>query len=116
MLWLLTNWKLVLIGILSALLALTFKLWRDEARAFAVRWIARRCPTTPLSTTRSPAPGGICTFASASWPPGDHCSEIINDILRDNGAKTPWRFYSDPPSPCAMLKWAAANLQPWTKE
>ena len=36
MLWALTNWKIILIGILSALLALTFKLWRDEARAFAV--------------------------------------------------------------------------------
>ena len=36
MLWAITNWKLILIGLLSALLALTFKLWRDEARAFAV--------------------------------------------------------------------------------
>lgn len=26
------------------------------------------------------------------------------------------RFYEAPPSPCAMLKWAAANLQPWHKE
>ena len=34
--WALTNWKLVVIGILSALLALTFNLWRSEARAFAV--------------------------------------------------------------------------------
>jgi hypothetical protein len=35
-LWALSNWKLVVIGILSALLALTFNLWRGEARAFAV--------------------------------------------------------------------------------
>jgi hypothetical protein len=36
MLWALTNWKLILIGLLSALLALTFKLWRNEAHNFAV--------------------------------------------------------------------------------
>lgn len=32
---LLANWKLVLIGALMAAAALCFKLWRDEARAFA---------------------------------------------------------------------------------
>jgi len=32
-----------------------------------------------------------------------------------HGDVTPWRFYESPPSPCAMLKWAAANLQPWEK-
>lgn len=36
MLWVLSNWKLVAIAVLSALLALTFNLWRSEARAFAV--------------------------------------------------------------------------------
>lgn len=49
--------------------------------------------------------------------PGDHCAEILNDQMRDlHGDVTPWRFYESPPSPCAMLKWAAANLQPWSKE
>lgn len=49
--------------------------------------------------------------------PGDHCAEILNDQMRDlHGDVTPWRFYEAPPSPCAMLKWAAANLQPWHKE
>lgn len=35
MMFLLTNWKLVLIGLLIATTALCFKLWREEARAFA---------------------------------------------------------------------------------
>ena len=34
--FLLSNWKLVLIGALSLLLTLTFKLWRDEVRAFDI--------------------------------------------------------------------------------
>lgn len=34
MTFLFANWKLVVIAILSALLALTFKLWRSEAEAF----------------------------------------------------------------------------------
>lgn len=62
----------------------------------------------------------VLFYIPAKWfrlnLPGDHCSEIVNDILRDNGAKTPWRFYSDPPSPCELLKWCAAKLQPWLKE
>jgi len=33
---LLSNWKLVLIGLLIASTALCFKLWREEARAFAL--------------------------------------------------------------------------------
>jgi len=35
-LWALSNWKLVVLGVLSALLALTFNLWRGEVRDFAV--------------------------------------------------------------------------------
>lgn len=35
MLWAMTNWKLIAIGILSAALALTFKLWRGEVHDFA---------------------------------------------------------------------------------
>ena len=34
-LWALSNWKLVVLGVLSALLALTFKLWRNEVHSFA---------------------------------------------------------------------------------
>ena len=34
--WLLANWKLVAIGILSLALALTFKLWRGEVKEFAM--------------------------------------------------------------------------------
>lgn len=51
----------------------------------------------------------VLFYVPAKWfglnLPGDHCSEIINDILRDCGARTPWRFYADPPSPCELLKW-----------
>lgn len=62
----------------------------------------------------------VLLYIPAKWfrlnLPGDHCSEVVNDILRDCQAKTPWRFYADPPSPCELLKWCAANLQPWIKE
>lgn len=62
----------------------------------------------------------VLFYIPAKWfrlnLPGDHCSEVVNDILRDCGAKTPWRFYADPPSPCELLKWCAAKLQPWLKE
>lgn len=45
----------------------------------------------------------------------------FSDQMRDlHGDVTPWRFYEapppPPPSPCAMFRWASANLQPWTKE
>lgn len=62
----------------------------------------------------------VVLYLPAKWLginlPGDHCSEVVNDFLRDNGAKTPWSFYDAAPSPCELLKWAAVNLQPWTKE
>jgi hypothetical protein len=48
---------------------------------------------------------------------GDHCSEIVNDQIRNkHGDVTPWGILSAPPSPCRMLKWAQKNLQSWTKE
>jgi hypothetical protein len=62
----------------------------------------------------------VLLYIPAKWfklnLPGDHCSEVINDILRDCQAKTPWRFYADPPSPCELLKWAAGSLASWKKE
>lgn len=33
--WLLANWKLVVIAVLSTALAITFKLWRHEVQAYA---------------------------------------------------------------------------------
>lgn len=36
MMFLLANWKLILIGLLVAATALCFKLWREEVRAFAL--------------------------------------------------------------------------------
>lgn len=57
----------------------------------------------------------VLFYLPAKWfgwnLPGDHCSEVINDFLRDNGAITPWSFYDDPPSPCELLKWCASSLE-----
>lgn len=51
----------------------------------------------------------VLLYVPAKWLgwnlPGDHCSEVVNDFLRDNGTATPWSFYDDPPSPCELLKW-----------
>lgn len=62
----------------------------------------------------------VLLYVPAKWLrinlPGDHCSEVVNDTLRLCGARTPWKSHDAPPSPCELLKWAATNLQPWTKE
>lgn len=57
----------------------------------------------------------VLLYVPAKWLrinlPGDHCSEAVNDILRDCQARTPWSFYADPPSPCEMLKWCSSSLK-----
>lgn len=42
---------------------------------------------------------------------GVHCTEWCNDAMWWHGMRTPWFPLDAPPSPCALLRWAAGNLE-----